>query len=588
MQNLYSSIIVKLNKLSSWQVLVILTFIGLVTFYSGINTPFQGDDLNQIVMNIPVHSIRNIRLYFEGSTFYSGQGLAPLGGDYYRPLMTTVYSLVYTFMGNRSLYFHIIQMALFIGSCFVFYLFLRYSFKPVLSLLLSLLLLVNPMNSEAAYAIPVLQDTLFFFLGILGLYLLVRFKSYRMLIPVLICFLLSLFAKETGILFIVVACVYLFWWDRKRLLWLSSGLIPCVSIYLLLRSNAIGLLGSNPESAPIDKLGLFERLMTAPAIVLFYLNKFVFPWKLATDYYWYYPKFSIQHVLLPLVIDLIVLGLAIYVGLIIKRKLTPEMFYTYIFFGVWFAIGILFILQIYPLDGTVSEPWFYFPMAGMLGMIGVSVSIFPLKTSYRIIFPIICMYIIVFASLTAIRGTDYSSPYNLYLHDTKASKEDYVANFQVASSLIEKGEYQQAKQYDLKSIHLFPLFANYTILAVTDMDLGQDTQAIGAFEMCIRYNPSDAALYEDVAKLGWSGGDYIANKAFDISALQKFPHDSNLWFDLAILDDKQGDNKDAVVAIKEAAAYGNVPSVLYTYIIQNKSFVATAVQQNRLIKVYIP
>jgi hypothetical protein len=67
---------------------------GIVVFWSGLTSPFLGDDFDQIVDNIPVHSLANIRLFFEGGTFYNGHGLAPLSGAYYRPLMTAVFSLL--------------------------------------------------------------------------------------------------------------------------------------------------------------------------------------------------------------------------------------------------------------------------------------------------------------------------------------------------------------------------------------------------------------------------------------------------------------------------------------------------------------
>src|SRR6266550_635536 len=106
----------KINKLTAWQAAIIIAVIGFAVFFTGLKNPFIGDDIDQIVDSIPVHSIANLPLFFEGSTFYMGQGLAPLGGVYYRPLMITVFSLIYTLFGPHPVFFHLFQLTLIIAS----------------------------------------------------------------------------------------------------------------------------------------------------------------------------------------------------------------------------------------------------------------------------------------------------------------------------------------------------------------------------------------------------------------------------------------------------------------------------------------
>jgi hypothetical protein len=152
----------KINKLSNWQAAFIIAVLGLAVFWTGLTNPFQGDDLGQIVNSIPAHSINNVKLFFEGSTFYNGQGLAPLSGTYYRPLMVTFYALIYSVFGNHPFFFHLFQLLLAIGSTIILYLFFKFSFKPVLALFLSLIFLIHPIDSQVVFSIPNLQDALFF------------------------------------------------------------------------------------------------------------------------------------------------------------------------------------------------------------------------------------------------------------------------------------------------------------------------------------------------------------------------------------------------------------------------------------------
>ena len=122
-------------------------------------------------------------------------------------------------------------------------------------------------------------------------------------------------------------------------------LVPPIVLYLVLKINAVGL-NAKPTTAPIDYLSLTGRLYTDPSIVLFYITKFIFPWKLATAYYWVYPTFSIRHVLIPLIIDLAVVWAIVYSTYLLKRKTTKAQHYTFLFFAAWAMVGILPCLRL--------------------------------------------------------------------------------------------------------------------------------------------------------------------------------------------------------------------------------------------------
>ena len=53
-----------LDTLSSKRVALIFAVIGFITFIVCLNNPFQGDDITQIVENLPVHFIQNIGYFF--------------------------------------------------------------------------------------------------------------------------------------------------------------------------------------------------------------------------------------------------------------------------------------------------------------------------------------------------------------------------------------------------------------------------------------------------------------------------------------------------------------------------------------------
>src|SRR5205814_10273896 len=124
----------------------------------------------------------------------------------------------------------------------------------------------------------------------------------------------------------------------------------CFIIYAFLRINAIGLYTPPMQYAPIAKVPFIERLITIPSIILFYLVSFIFPNKLAVSYEWVYTKFD-YHFFLPLVIDGIVVSVFIFLRRILFKKYSRIYFKSYVFFILWFLLGICINLQLLPLDG---------------------------------------------------------------------------------------------------------------------------------------------------------------------------------------------------------------------------------------------
>ena len=54
-----------LRKLANWQAILIIVLLGAAVFLRSIHNPFMGDDSLQVVNNPVIHSLSNIRLFFE-------------------------------------------------------------------------------------------------------------------------------------------------------------------------------------------------------------------------------------------------------------------------------------------------------------------------------------------------------------------------------------------------------------------------------------------------------------------------------------------------------------------------------------------
>ena len=537
-----------------------LLIAGLAVYFPGLGTPFQGDDLTQIVNNPTVHSIGNFPLFFTGGTFYTGQGVAGLGGVYYRPLVSTNFSLIYSLFGANPAAFHVIQLLLCIANAFILYLVLRRFMDDLLASVLALVFLIHPGNSQVVYSIAYLQDALFFFFGSLGLWLVVRFHSNHALLGAVCLLVFSLFSKETGIFFVLMALVYLGWQNRTRVLpFVTMTALP-IAVYVAAKSVATGV-NTNPNNAPIDNLDLIQRLLTAPSAVLFYIEKTIFPLQLASAYYWVDTGFSITGVLLPLLADICVLAVVVAVAMAVRKRGNRGQYSAYLFFAFWTMVGIGAHAQIIALDMTASEPWLYFPVAGMLGMAGVVISVIAPRMHLKtpLVIATVGLIVLSFGVRSGLRGLDWHDPLTLARADLAASPDDFNAYIPVALHAAQQGRLKEAEGYAMHSLNIYPTIEGYNSLGLILFAEGNWQDARRTFLNGIGFIQNHGlpisfqlTVYENLGTLAIWYGDPAENIAFLISATQSFPEDGKLWLDLAIVEQRAHHNGEARTALGNA------------------------------------
>lgn len=570
----------KLNKIKIWQVACILLVVGFSTFFTGLSGEFQGDDGDQIVKNEAVHSLSNIGLFFRSSTFWNGETLV---GDFYRPMMTTTFSLIYTFFQANPTAFHIVQALLCIASAFILYLFLKTFFKPTTAIILSLTFLVHPINSQIAFSIPSMQEPLMFIFGISALYTLSRSRSTKNLLISSGLLFLSLMSKETAVVFVFLAALYIFLNSKDRILQFLKIVATPVILFLFLRIASVGFRNI-AQSAPIDMLNFGERMIMVPSMIVFYIAKFLFPRDLATCYYWTHKTFTIDGFLIPLIISLIIFALFIYFGVLIYKKHNKKMFKSYIFFAAWAVIGMAPYMQIIALDMTACETWFYCAMTGFLGMIAIIImTLLPkLKPRWLII---ICIPILVALGVrTSIRGLDFHSQLTLSNRDIQVTDKNYLAMNNLAKYYLDQGKPEKAEWYAQKSIEYFPAVSNYINLGVVRQKQTNFEGAKEAYMKALSFVPL-RVTYENIAIINLTIGEPNDNVKFLNDALKVFPNDNRLWNYLAIEQAGLGNNEEAKVAILNAYRLGSIPKALYEAILNKTNLDIPMPDSDRIIHI---
>ncbi|MEK9130191.1 MAG: hypothetical protein AAB526_02240 [Patescibacteria group bacterium] len=507
--------------------ILIIIVLGFLIYGFSLSNNFVWDDEEQIINNQAIHSIANFPKFFQGSTFNSG-GSNSLTGLYYKPLMTSGFSIIYSLFGPNPFFFHLLSLIFHIGnSILIFLIFLRFFPNPI-ALFCSLIFLIHPINTEAVVYISSLQEVMFLFFGLISFYL---FLKKKMPIFVGIFFLLSLLSKETAIGFFFLIPSYLIlekiinkkweFYNNKILLYYFSFL----TIYFFLRIKIAGILFQNHNLTPISKMEFYERLISIPKIIFFYLQNFFYPINLGISQHWVVTTFDFQNFWKPL---LIVIGffLLLIAGFIYLLKKKNKKIMVYIFFFLWFLIGIGMHLQIISLDMTVADRWFYFPIIGLLGMIGVILLEIKNKKTILIIGIII---VFLFSTRSFIRTLDWKNGLTLYSKDIITVVGSFDLENNLGVELYRNGDYKNAKIHFEKSTKIAPFWwTNWNNLGVSFENEKNFSKAVDCYQKAID-NGQYFLAYENMAKtLVFYGKDREKTEKFLQTALKLFPINNTL------------------------------------------------------------
>lgn len=561
------------SALTKTKAIYIIIILGFIVFFNSLFNGFVWDDIGQVINNTKVHSIQNIVSFFAGGTFDPGNNVDQLAGTYYKPFMTIFFSSIYTMFGQSAFYFHFFQIILHIINTILAFLLFSHFFSKKLSLFLSLIFLAHPINVESTVYISAVQDVLFFFFGMLGMLIVLKTSQsekqsrFYLLITTFLLLVLSLLSKETGILFVVIVPIYIFLFHIKRFKQYLAISLLSMGTYLGLRFFIGKIYLSSVHIAPIAAISLLERLTTIPKIILFYLYTFFIPINLSIGQMWVVRSFTVKDFFTPLIIvSVFFLALSSFGVFIWKKKL---FFPTYLFFMFWFLIGLGLHMQIFPLDMTVADRWFYFPMLGLLGIIGVGVNAINIKsTNIRIIaYTLITVYFLIFGSRSIVRNSNWNSSYSLFSHDVLINKDNFYLQNKLGIELFLLGNNKEAKNHFQQSIDLLPTASAFSSMGLVFMREGNLTQAEKYLDKAIQIDSHYYPAYHNRIYILLKANSL--QKALDVAhqGLRIFPNNDQLWILMALAEYKIGHQQNAIQAIKRA--YSLLPAS-YTKDVQSR------------------
>lgn len=557
-----------------------IIIIGLSLYAICLRNGFVWDDEEQIINNNLVHSLTNLPKFFLGGTFNTGGG-GSLSGLYYKPIMVTVFSLLYSIFGPNPIAFHLFQITLHIANAILVFLIFKIFFKDKISLFLSIIFLIHPINVEAVAYSSALQDTLFLFFGLLSLNFVPfpknKHQSAIRYMPYATLLLLSLFSKETGITFVFLGLTCASIFKKDKLTPLALGSIGAILLYVALRFVIAGIYLTSTSLFPISRAALFQRLINIPQIIFFYLKTFFFPKDLFISQHWLVKTPTLSEFYFPL---LAVIISTLLVFLVIK-KASDKMRPVLVFFLTWLILGLLLHLQVFPLDMTVAERWFYLPQIGLLGLLGAIITIvgekkdptkqsqlahskyriksppekiesyidktLPLARSSKVVIPTSIIIISLLFTRSFVRIKNWQNGHTLFSHDIKINKNAFDLENNLGTELFRNGDFREAETHFRKSTELAPYWwTSWNNLGVVFERKNETDKAKEYYQKAID-NGNYYLAFENLAALKFKTEEPIENKKFLEESLKKLPQNPKLWLILSLTEYRLGNKENAIL-----------------------------------------
>lgn len=558
--------------------------ITLIVYLPSLSNDFANwDDDNYIQKNNYIKSLSpdNIKAIFTEYYFSN-----------YHPLTTLTYAMEYHYFGMDSAFpYHITNLILhLINTLLVFWFIYLLTGKPWLPFFVAAFFGVHPLHVESVAWISERKDVmyaLFFMLALISYIKSLKSDKIIYLFLTLLCFACSLLSKSAAVaLPPALLIIYIFF----RLSPIPGIAFPQINNkskqkidiksivffgLLFIISAIFGFITIDSQKAD-DAIAdltvtytLIERFFFVSYAVMFYIVKFIVPFKLCAMHY--YPE--TKTVLLPFEYYLAPLVIILIIFLIYKAG-------TYrkpLMFGALFFLATIFlVLQIIPVGFAIaSERYTYIPYIGLLFATGFVLEKLAEQKKLKLALNLLCISVLLlFSYLSWQRSLVWKDGLTLFTDVIEKNPESFHGYWIRGSMKSNTKDYSGAILDFEMTLKYRRGFADaYNNLGNARYNLKDYKQALADLDIAIKIKPDLAEAYANRANILDVFNEFDKALTDLEKAIKLKPDMTNAYNTKGIIKAKLGDIKAAIeefnTAIKinpyEASAYlnrGNAKGIL--------------------------
>lgn len=357
-----------LKSLKPIQIVIIAV---LIVFANSLDNPFVLDDLSKIYENADIRSLKELpsRLVYP---YYEHQVLNR--NDPSRPLVFITYAINYAISGVKPWSYHLFDVLMHLAIGLLLFRFIKrwlHDFWPekaeLWACLAAAFYLLHPLNAGTVIYAYGRTDVLSTLLVFLGLNMLVFPPAVKGTVAIgLTCFVLSLFAKQSSVVFPVLLLTSVYFLrdklkrDLKFYFLISLAAFCVVGIYLFWRKIVLGGIGDLEAAGKV--WSLYNYVTVQPLVITKYIKLFFWPMGQAIDHF-IIPENTFKNQRIWGAITLVIIG---FVAWLLGRSLKTPLRSMYYWGLSFYVLNLLPTSSVLPTVDALVERRVYMSNIGLV------------------------------------------------------------------------------------------------------------------------------------------------------------------------------------------------------------------------------
>lgn len=530
---------------------IFLVIIGVVLYANTFNNQLFWDDYDSIINNQYIRDWKYLPEFFS-ENLTAGAGIRD---NYWRPLLLFSFSLDYHIGGLSPFIYHLQNLFWHIFSAILVYFLARNLIKDDLTAFISaLFFLIHPLQTEAVTYVAGRADPMHTALLLLSFIFFYKYvnggwpKKYYFIS--LAWFAAALLVKERAVIFPFLLSLYFitfhyeeFVKDWKKKTAIIFPFFIVLILYAILRLTVLHFTDTFDLGQPnnIGAQNWREQLLTYFQGIAVYAGLFFWPARLYMEKIINIPKTIFD--------GYVIWGIMIALGILVaiissfrKNKLAAFGF-------LWFFIALSPSFHIYPIQGILYEHWLYFPMIGLLFIIGPLISALIQNKSKTVSISVLVIFLAAAISLsirTIIRNNDWDTAVKFYEKNVASGGISARVYTNLGMSYDETQRYEEAIAAYQKAIDLDQkLFQPWYDMGNTEKKLGKNNEALSAYLKSIEINRYFFPAYYNSASIYLEAKNYDEAIKFLEEALKLDPENMSTNYNLGVVYQQKGEKDKA-------------------------------------------